>query len=130
MLSWGEWMDKQFQELGLRNISKALDRRLRRLLLTAIFEARVTPSGWVGATTLHLMVNSESPEGMQFQNEVHCIGLLRDLTIKGLIEERQKDRLLNEPFGLKHLEYRMRSQGLSLHLESAPPDPDIDDDRI
>lgn len=123
-------MDKAEWKHALTEAAKARDRRLRRQLLTALFECRASPSGWTGAVTLRDLAEAVFSDDQRFENEQHCIALLRDLLVKGLVEERQKTRRRDETFSLKHLEYRILGPGLNLHLEAAPPDPMIDDDRV
>jgi hypothetical protein len=64
-----------------------------------------------------------------FETEEHCIGLLRDLEIKGLIKGKQAKRRRGEKFALRHL-CRILGLGISLQNESIPRDPDIDDGRV
>jgi hypothetical protein len=123
-------MDRFEQQQMRENIIRSRDRTLRKQLLAALFELRASPSGWTSATTLRDGVIGIDLDNAEQEQDDYWIGLLRDLHIKGLIEERQKPRKRGETFSLKHLEYRLLSPGLSLHLESAPPDPDIDDGRI
>jgi len=111
-------------------LQRVRDRRLRRRLLTTIFELRTGRSGWASAELLRDVVNDVSPPDEGFETDQHCLGLLRDLEIKGLIQERQTKSRKGEKFGLGHLQYRILGLGISLENESVPPDPDIYDDRI
>jgi hypothetical protein len=122
-------MDPEAEKLS-KSMARGRDRRLRKHLLKAVYECRISPSGWASAPTLYQSADEIPSESERFEDERHCIGLLRDLVIKGLIEERQTTRKPCEAFSLLHLEYRILARGLSLHLESVPLDPDIDDGRI
>jgi hypothetical protein len=95
-----------------------------------LFECRISPSGWTGAMALRDATEAAEPGTEHFDSDGHFLGLCRDLAIKGLSEERQKPRRRSETFGLRHLEYRILAVGVSLHLGSIPPDPDIEDGRI
>jgi hypothetical protein len=123
-------MDSKEWLHALKYAAMQRDRRLRRHLLTALYKCLSSPSGWTGAIKLQDIVNGLAPPDQGFEDDEHCLGLLRQLQIKGLIEERKTPRRRDERFGLRHVEYRILALGLSLHNESAPPDPDIDDDRV
>jgi hypothetical protein len=123
-------MNRLEQEQMFERMTRCRDNALRKQLLTVLYELRITPSGWAPATALRDGVKGYDSVDAAEEREEYWIGLLRELCIKGLIEERQRPRKRGERFGLKHLEYRLLSRGLSLHLETAPPDPDIEDGRI
>jgi hypothetical protein len=116
------------REMFLR-IALGRARAYRRGLLSALFAFRGNPSGWTSAVKLREAVKDAAWDDPEQEHDNYWICLLRDLCIKGLIEERQKKRNRKEPFRLKHLKYRLLSRGLSLCLESVAPDPDIEDDR-
>lgn len=115
---------------ALKYAAMQRDRRLRRHILAALYRCLSSPSGWTSAIKLQDIVNALAPSDQGFEDAEHCLGLLRGLQIKGLVEERKTTRRRQERFGLQHVEYRILAPGLSLYNESAPPDPDIDDDRI
>ncbi len=124
-------MDPAEWQRATEHALRERDRRLRRRLLAALFDCRTSPSGWTGALKLRDMAdNASSAEEERFQTELHCVALLRDLATKGLAEERRKAQKRGQVFGLRHLKYRILAAGLDLHLEAAPPDPLIDDDRV
>lgn len=123
-------MDEDMGDKGSEHATRQRDRRLRRQLLATLFQMRISPSGWTGATTLRDTVDGVMPNDQCFESECHCIGMCRDLSISGLIEERKISRRRGEEFGLRHLEYRITAAGLALHLQSAPPNSLVDDDRI
>ena len=104
------------------------DRRLRRALLSALhFAQKMNPSGFSGGMFL---MDAAGPGSDGFEGPTHALELLRQLVSKGLAEERLKVRRRGELFGLQHCEYRITAKGDSLWLETIPPDPDIDDDRV
>ena len=123
-------MEEHELRRAIENASRERDRRLRRRLLGLLFESRASPTGWTGALKLRDMADAASSKDQRFQSEQHCIALLRDLVIKGLAKERRKATKRGQVFGLRHLKYRILAAGLELHLEAAPPDPLIDDDRL
>lgn len=124
------FMNKINPDHTLRLAATVRDRHTRRNLLTAVHESIITPSGWVSAVTLRDMVKDNVIHHPDQEHDRYWIRLLRELCIKGLIEERRLTKLRNEEFALRHVEYRIQSRGLSLCLESIPPDPDIEDDRV
>src|SRR5881227_3432451 len=99
-------MNATEQEHFHQQILRSRDRRNRRHLLAALFELRASPSGWSSAVTLRDAAEIMEPISGQEGHEDYWIGLLRDLQIKGLIEERQRRRKRNKAFSLRHLEYR------------------------
>jgi hypothetical protein len=123
-------MDAFSRNIGLEHAARMRDRRLRKKLLVTLFDLRVNPSGWTGAVTLRDAVDAAISEDQRFESELHCIGLCRDLSISGLAEERLSSRRRGDNFGLHRLEYRITAAGLALILESAAPNPLVDDDRL
>jgi len=123
-------MDDLDPEEMMRRIRTRQYRKYRRHLLLALFAMRGAPSGWTRAPKLRDAVKDRGVDDPEQERSEYWICLLRDLCIKGFIEERQRKRKRKERFSLKHLSYRLLSPGLSWCLESAPPDPDIEDDRI
>ena len=103
---------------------------MRGQLLKLLFEARVTPSGWTSGVALGDAVDRTMPPGQQFESETDCIGMWRNLHISGFSDERMTPPRCDDKFGLHYLEYRITAAGLALILDSAPPNPLIDDDRI
>jgi hypothetical protein len=116
---------KEFQ----RRTALLRDRRHRRRLLSELFLCRGSHSGWTSGERLSTAAYDSNWGGIDHDFDQYWICLLRDLCIKGFIEEKRKRLKRHEKFTLKHLRYRLLSPGLSLCLGSAPPDPDIDDDR-
>jgi len=121
--------DLDYKEVQ-RRFTLTRDRKYRRLLLSALFATRGSPSSWTSATKLRDAVKDQPAEDPEQEHDQYWICLLRDLCIKGLVEERRRKIKRTETFSLKHLRYRLLSPGLSLCLGSTPPDPDIDDDRV
>jgi hypothetical protein len=78
---------------------------------------------------LQMLAGNQELQHPEQWGDEYWIRLLRDLRLKELIKERRKRRKRAEKFSLKQLKYRLGSRGLSLCLESAQPDPDIEDDR-
>lgn len=109
---------------------KARDRRLRRLLLLTLHNARNAPTGELGAQTLVDVVDASVAPDQRFEDEEHSLRLIRDLINKGLAVDRMLTRKKYERFGLRFLVMRVTDQGSRLINETLAADPDIDDERI
>src|SRR5438552_1098370 len=97
----GMRMDVLEMKRAVEYANRARDRRLRCSLLQALFSLRISPSGWVSALKLRAVVDGLTPADSGFEDENHCLGLLRDLVIKGYIKERTRKRRRKEGFGLR-----------------------------
>ncbi len=110
--------------------SEKRDARLRKLMLRTLFHARSTaPTGAIYGTGLMEEAESFASPGDRFEGEGHAIGLLRDLEAKGLVEVKDARTRRSQMFALSWLLCRITAKGISLKLETIPPDPDIDDER-
>jgi len=108
----------------------ARDRRLRKQLLRTLHSARIAPRGGLHARRLVDLVADAVPPSDQFEGDGHAMGLLRDLEAKGLASIEDERTRKSQPFMLDYLLVRISSRGSSLINETAPVDPDIDDERI
>lgn len=107
------------------------DKRLRRGILMALYNAmNNSPTGELSGRSLKDQAQTGVPFDQKFEDDVHAMGLMRYMVIKGYATERSLTRHKGEQFGLDHLAFRITSQGVELHLERRPADPDVDDDRV
>ena len=107
------------------------DKRLRRGILRALYVAmQNSPSGELSGLSLKDEAELGLPFDQKFTDDVHAMGLMRHMVLKGYATERSAGRRKGELFGLRHLVFRITSQGAELHMENREPDPDVDDDRI
>jgi hypothetical protein len=109
------------------------DKRLRRLLLMAMDSAKAMgPTGELNGITLRDVVVAGLPDAEQFEDDTHCIALIRELVGKGMAQERRRTLRRGERFGLVHMQLKITDRGAGLLRErpDIPQDPDIDDERI
>jgi len=83
-------------------------------------------SGWITGRSvfdiLKCTVGIDAPD-----DDSHMLALLRDLTIKGWVEERDTRETTAQTFGLDFLQFKITGKGISLVNYSIPADPDIYD---
>lgn len=109
--------------------NRAMDRRLRRKLLSALHHARVGPRGGFNARQLKDALDATLPPAEQFHDDDHAVALLRDLEAKGLVVLADERTRRTQRFGLDYLFARITAKGSSLINETLPADADIDDER-
>lgn len=107
------------------------DARLRWRMLSLLFNARGGDAGgFVSGRLLCDLFGPESGNADCATDETHLVALLRDLTLKGLLAERDERTLRRQPFSLDTLRFRVTAAGIAFVTQSAPADADIDDGRI
>lgn len=117
--------------MNLEQANRERDRRLRRLLLTALDGAkRHGIRGDLDGITLRDVAQAGLPDAQAFEDELHCIGLIRDLVGKSFAAEEVVNLRRGQRVGLAHLRVRITDRGSMLLRESIEPDPDIDDERV
>ena len=108
------------------------DRRLRRRLLNTLNLAGHTSPrrGLSGRSLADLVEGVMGDAGQGFEDDGHALRLMREMVAKGLFAEELLPRRKVQRFGLDHVFYRITAAGVALFSESAPVDPDIDDERV
>ncbi|MEL7167753.1 MAG: hypothetical protein AAGN64_00245 [Bacteroidota bacterium] len=120
-------MQETDQERTERLVKWQADRRMRWAMLHVLYGRRGNDTGWTGGLTIRDEISGMP--GFDLKDDQHCVDLLRDLRIKGMVRERDTRRFENDRFCLEFLAYRLRPRGLSLYLQTIEPDPDVDDPR-
>lgn len=112
------------------------NKRLRRALIEAarVWSMSAVTGGWAKGYCLRdTAIDSDSGTAPLIGDNTRALVLLRDLTRKGLIEERAApDRPLHrgERWTLAHCEFRLTEKGARLLDEREPIDPDVQDLRV
>jgi hypothetical protein len=99
-------------------------------LLDVLQAARVGPRGGVYGRRLKDALDAILPPGDQFDSDEHVQHLLADLAGKDLVQTADERSRKSQPHGLDHLFVRITAKGSALLNENAPPDPDVEDDRL
>jgi hypothetical protein len=109
---------------------KKRDKKLRKRLLMVLHSAlNQSPTGELSGPGAMDLAALGAYGDQGFEDEAHALRLARELVNKGLITERIIGLVRGERFDLRHTAYRITDKGSSLFLETAPPDPDVDDRR-
>jgi hypothetical protein len=118
-------------DYATESANRKRDARLRRRILATLHSARaMSPRGGISARMLRDTVDSIVPDGQSFEDDTHATGLMRDLVNKGLVAEESLPRRRGQRWGLDYLFLAITDKGTSLVNETAPVDPDIDDERV
>jgi hypothetical protein len=116
--------------MDLEAANRARDRRLRRQLLRTLHAARIAPQKGLHGRRLMELVDDAMPPGDRFESLSHALGLMRDLEAKDLASIADERTRRSQVFSLDYLLVRIAALGSSLINETAPVDPDIEDERI
>lgn len=108
---------------------RARDRRLRRRLLSVLQAARVAPLGGLHGRQAKETLDGLAAPAERFEDDDHCLVLLRELEAKGLVDLADVRKRRGQAFGLDYLFAKVTAAGTSLLNETAPADPDVDDER-
>lgn len=109
--------------------NKSRDRRLRRGILVSLHHARGFVRGGLSGQTLMDLV-TPAGDGQGFEDAEHCIRLIRDLELKGMIDRKIEGLRRNQRLQPSHLFVSITDKGSRLINETEPIDPDIDDERV
>jgi hypothetical protein len=106
------------------------DRRLRRRLLEALYESRVSPMGGIGGRTAVDVIDSAMPEDQRFDNDDHALALLIDLRDGGYVEMLDRRTRKLQRWCVDYMFLKITDKGSRLIREEIPVDPAIEDERL
>jgi hypothetical protein len=117
--------------MDAETVKLVLERRLRRRILQLLQDCQAfAPQGGLHGSMVRRTLDDAAPPAQQFDGDDQCVVLLRELGSKGLITLDDQRTHTRQRFGLDHLFARITDKGSRLLREAAPPDPDVEDERI
>lgn len=105
------------------------DRRLRRLLLVAVYESRGEALP-LGARTAIYAAEAAAGNGQGFEDDQHAVQLIQDLADKELVRRDVVGLRVHQRLRPEHVTLRITDKGSRLIREQIAPDPDVYDDRL
>src|SRR5688500_14600975 len=90
--------------IDLNAAKRNRDKRLRRRILMTLYIARGFGNGRLSGRALKENAEGGMPSDQQFEDDTHAMSLIRDMILKGYVEEHKRQRRRGEQPGLEHVE--------------------------